>query len=633
MPAAGRVSPWRDSGESRESPESKDGPTARTPGPSARTPGPSLAFTEPRTDAGDPQSLTTPPDRVTQRDAYFRGVADAPPCLSDQKSSPVSPRRKRRSVEVRNSLRLFGLLTVLAGVNVYVFFFNHGTAPREVLKPSSMVKAAEGKTGILKQATAEANAALLPQAAMPGTTASGAESASKGKLPVALVSPSGSGAPSPKVISRSGVPGPLGEPVGKSSPLATGGGPPKGSPGGSPGQDPETRLAQAKDQATDQDTKTPSGLVENPRENPENSPEKRFSDSDTLGHVLAGEGFGPEGPRVVGALSRLFDPKLIRGGQAYLIRSDERGEPESFEYRPNAVTRFVVTRSDSGSWVAVRVDQPVETKVVAVAGTVDATLYESVQTAGEKRALAGLLVELLAWDVNFYTDTHPGDHWKVIVEKQFLGGQFYRYGHILAAEYGGRVGTFHSFYWKSARSGGEGRYFDEKGQAISKTMLKTPLRYVRISSKFDRHRFHPILHQERAHLGIDYAAPVGTPVWASSGGKVIECGMKRGSGNTVVIGHGNGMTTRYYHMCRFARGLKAGKMVRQKEVIGFVGTTGLSTGPHLHFSVTKNGAFVDPSKVQVNRDAPVADREAFLATVRPRLAALHALVPGALARN
>jgi len=199
------------------------------------------------------------------------------------------------------------------------------------------------------------------------------------------------------------------------------------------------------------------------------------------------------------------------------------------------------------------------------------------------------------------------------------------------------VGTFRAFYWKSGGRGAqernEGRYYDDKGRAISKTLLKTPLRYVRISSKFDRHRFHPILHQERAHLGIDYAAPVGTPVWASAGGKVVECGMKRGSGNTVVIAHANGLGTRYYHLARFARGLKAGKQVRQKELIGYVGTTGLSTGPHLHFSVTRGGAFVDPSKVQVDRDAPVPDRAAFLDAIRPRLATLRTLQPTALARN
>jgi murein DD-endopeptidase MepM/ murein hydrolase activator NlpD len=120
---------------------------------------------------------------------------------------------------------------------------------------------------------------------------------------------------------------------------------------------------------------------------------------------------------------------------------------------------------------------------------------------------------------------------------------------------------------------------------------------------------------------------VGTPVWASAGGKVAEVGMRPGSGNTVVLSHSNGLNTRYYHLARFAKGLTAGKHVNQKEVIGYVGTTGLSTGPHLHFSVTRNGAFVDPSKIQVSREAPVANRNAYLDTIRPRIAALKALEP------
>jgi len=203
---------------------------------------------------------------------------------------------------------------------------------------------------------------------------------------------------------------------------------------------------------------------------------------------------------------------------------------------------------------------------------------------------------------------------------------------VLAAEYGGRAGTFRAFYW-APRGAATGKYYDEHGQAVSKSMLKTPLRFVHISSKFDRHRFHPILHVERAHLGIDYAAPAGTPVWASASGRVVEVGMKRGSGNTVVLAHANGLSTRYYHLSRYARGLHAGQLVKQKDVIGFVGATGLATGPHLHFSVTKNGAFVDPSKLQVGRDAPVADRAAFLEAIRPRLASLRSIQPAAMARN
>jgi murein DD-endopeptidase MepM/ murein hydrolase activator NlpD len=141
------------------------------------------------------------------------------------------------------------------------------------------------------------------------------------------------------------------------------------------------------------------------------------------------------------------------------------------------------------------------------------------------------------------------------------------------------------------------------------------------------------LHVERAHLGIDYAAPAGTPVWASASGRVADMGMKRGSGNTIVLAHANGLSTRYYHLSRYARGLHVGQPIKQKEVIGFVGATGLATGPHLHFSVTKNGAFVDPGKLQVGRDAPVPDRGAFLEAIRPRIASLRNIQPAAVARN
>ena len=544
-----------------------------------------------------------------------------------QVSTPVPPRRKRRSTEVRNSLRLFGLLTVLGAVNVYVFFFNRGTAPREVLKPSSLVRGADGQSRLLKEAGDQA-AQAMP---IPAATVSADKSASvnaqaaqvtqarKAKVPVVVAPASATnGSPSKSSALSTATP-----------PAATG---PKGLPGGNPGE--SVGVGQVS-QSQEQPSPLPQGQVVQNQASQSQDPaqEKKIGPSDTLGQLLGREGFGADSARVASALSRLFDPRLIRGGQSYSVRLSEAGEPEAFEFRPNAVSRFIVARGSAGSWVATRVDQAVESRIVSASGSIDSSLYESIQQAGEGSALAGLLVDLLAWDVNFYTDTHPGDYWKVTVEKQFLGEQFYRYGHILAAEYGGKVGTFRAFYWKPGSGDMPGHYFDEKGQAISKTLLKTPLRYVRVSSKFDRHRFHPILHREKAHLGIDYAAPVGTPVWASAGGRVSECAMKRGSGNTVVISHANGLSTRYYHLSRFARGLKAGMTVHQKEVIGFVGTTGLSTGPHLHFSVTKNGAFVDPNKVQVNRDAPVPDRSAFLAAIRQRLSALRAMTPTTLARN
>jgi murein DD-endopeptidase MepM/ murein hydrolase activator NlpD len=357
-----------------------------------------------------------------------------------------------------------------------------------------------------------------------------------------------------------------------------------------------------------------------------------FGPSDTLSTVLAREGFGSSGGNVTAALAKLVDPKLIRAGEKYQVERDDEGTPQAFEYMPTPVLQYFVSQKPDGSWVAKKQEKPLEIKTAQAFGTVESSLYESAYKAGETGALVSLMVDLFAWDINFFTDTHPGDHWKVVVEKQYLGGQFYKYGRLLAAEYSGKTGTFRGFYWNPSNERGQGRYYDEKGQALAKSMLKTPLRFVRISSKFDLKRFHPVLHVLKAHLGIDYAAPTGTPVWASMAGKVVQAEMMRGSGNTIVIQHGSGLQTRYYHLSRFAKTLKVGKQVQQKEVIGYVGTTGLSTGPHLHFSVVKNGHFVDPAKLSVMREAGPSNRAAYFAAIRPRVAALKALPP-AIAKN
>jgi murein DD-endopeptidase MepM/ murein hydrolase activator NlpD len=177
-----------------------------------------------------------------------------------------------------------------------------------------------------------------------------------------------------------------------------------------------------------------------------------------------------------------------------------------------------------------------------------------------------------------------------------------RYRRILAAEYAGKVGTFRTFWF------GDG-YFDEAGQSSERTLLKTPLKFQRVSSGFDRARMHPVLHTVRAHLGIDYAAPTGTPVWAAAGGIITHRGDGGGAGNLVMIKHDGGIETAYMHLSKFADGLKVGQHVAAKTVIGYVGATGLATGPHLHFGVRKNSAFVDPSKLVPVRSRAVAGKD------------------------
>jgi murein DD-endopeptidase MepM/ murein hydrolase activator NlpD len=500
-------------------------------------------------------------------------------------------------------MRLGVVLVALVGINVYVFFFNRGTAPREILNMQSTSKTFESTRQEALAADVRKAGDLVASSSGAKPTARPVPAAPANKPPGTAPTPAPPGfkipfAPPPEAVALRAQPAPPAIKI----PFAP---PPEGEADGD---------AQA-------------GV------------EKTFAANDTLGQVMAREGFGGAGANVIAALSKLVDPRSIRGGQKYVVRAGDDGTPEAFEYQPTPALRYLVERDDGDEssaprWTARKLEATVEIKIVETGGTVESSLYESVQKTGESTTLVSQLVELFAWDVNFYIDTHPGDRWKVLIEKQYLGGQFYKYGRVLAAEYGGKVGTFRAFFWagKDAPRDRPGKYYDEKGQALSKSMLKTPLRFVRISSKFDRKRFHPILHVERAHLGIDYAAPVGTPVWASASGRVLEAGMKHGSGNTVVIAHSNGLATRYYHLSKFARGLRAGQQVKQKDVIGFVGTTGLSTGPHLHFSVTRNGAFVDPSKLAVNRDPPVPDRGAFLDAIRPRIAAMKA-IPGAVAKN
>ena len=346
-----------------------------------------------------------------------------------------------------------------------------------------------------------------------------------------------------------------------------------------------------------------------------------IGENDTLGAVIEREGLGPASNAVLRALSRLHDPKSIRPGDRYAVAFDSEGTATSFEYLPSPILRYVVTPGADGTWSGRKEERPVEIRRSDAGGSIESSLYESVSKSGENAALVSQLVDLFAWDINFYTDQHPGDRWRVVVEKHYLDNKFFRYGTLLAAEYSGRAGTFRAFAFRPGDSRGPVRYYDEKGQAITKSFLKTPLRFVRISSKFDRKRFHPVLHRTKAHLGVDYAAPTGTPIWASASGKVVEVSRKPGSGNTVVIQHGAGLATRYYHLSKFAPGLRSGRQVRQKELIGYVGSTGMSTGPHLHFAVTKNGAFVDPTKLAAVREPPVADRAAFMASIKPWITA------------
>ncbi|HWM86688.1 MAG TPA: peptidoglycan DD-metalloendopeptidase family protein [Kofleriaceae bacterium] len=363
--------------------------------------------------------------------------------------------------------------------------------------------------------------------------------------------------------------------------------------------------------------------------------EGEVAPGDSLIKILRREGLTPpEADEVIRALGDQPEIKTIREGQTYRIRFDDAGRLMEFVFKVSQVTQVRAVRGKEGVLVGEAAKAATKLQEVELGGTIEGSLYASLKAAGEDTRLVAFFVDVFAYDLNFYIDTHVGDSYRMVVEKEYLDGQFLRYGQVLAAEYSGKAGTFRAFYWKPPKAK-EGKYFNEKGQSIEKTFLKTPLKFSRISSGFNPRRMHPVLHVRRGHFGVDYAAPTGTPIWAAAGGVIAFRGRKGGAGNCVIIKHDNGYATTYMHMSKFRKGQSVGRRVRQKDVIGYVGMTGLATGPHLHFSVRKSGRYVDPGKIKMSRGASVAkaDRgefEAHTGALVTRLAAIST-APAAVA--
>jgi len=354
---------------------------------------------------------------------------------------------------------------------------------------------------------------------------------------------------------------------------------------------------------------------------PPGAVEGKVGKSDTLGRLLKKSGLSAaETDEVIRALSGVLDFRTIRAGQSFRIDRGPDGRVKRFELELSKIQKVRAERQPSGELVGVADNTQTKLEIRALSGTIDSSLYAAIKKAGETAALVDFFVDVFAYDIDFFNDTHDGDTFRVVVERKMHDGQVMGYGRILAAEYKGKVGTFQTFLWN-------GKYYDATGASSEKGMLKTPLKFVRVTSGFDRNRMHPVLHTVRAHLGVDYAAPVGTPVWAAASGTVSFCGPSGGAGNLVMIRHQDGIETAYMHLSKFAS-IKVGQKIEAKTVIGYVGTTGLSTGPHLHFGVKKNGEFVDPTKLAPMRGKPVTPAE--LDAFRVEATKLESMMSGAI---
>lgn len=309
--------------------------------------------------------------------------------------------------------------------------------------------------------------------------------------------------------------------------------------------------------------------------------------------------------------------KLLRPGDEFTIRHDG-GQLVSL-YRDLDLTHSLrVSRGDAG-YVAEIIERPIETHKRLAYGRIDSSLFESAAAAGLPDKLIMSLAGIFAWDIDFVLDIRKGDDYYILYEEIYQDGKFVTVGDIVAAEFNSNGRTFRAVRYVDSE--GRADYFTPEGLSVRKAFIRAPVDFTRISSAFNPNRRHPILNTIRAHQGVDYAAPSGTPIKAAGDGKIIFRGRKGGYGNCVVIQHGGNITTLYAHMSGFAKSVGLNDRVRQGDVIGFVGHTGLATAAHLHYEYRLNGVHRNPRTVELPQADPIKEqyRADFLAKSEPIL--------------
>ncbi len=322
----------------------------------------------------------------------------------------------------------------------------------------------------------------------------------------------------------------------------------------------------------------------------------------TLGEILSNSLVQPgDVLPALEALRRVFDPRRLKPGHELQVLVDSAGALHELTYEASPEVLVRVQRENSGDFHSRFDSLRVVREAYAVSGELHSTLYEAVLAAHESPELLMAYTDIFQWDLDFFLDPRRGDRFRMVFEKLFIEKEngereFVRYGRILAATYEQADTTYFACFFED--STGRSGYFDRNGGSFQKTFLKSPLNYRRISSFFSYGRRHPILKKVRAHTGVDFAAPHGTPVTATADGVVKETGWNGGYGNCVIVAHKNQFTTLYGHLSRYAGNLEVGKEVKQGELVGYVGATGLATGPHLHYTMYLNGRPIDPLRLR-----------------------------------
>jgi murein DD-endopeptidase MepM/ murein hydrolase activator NlpD len=299
------------------------------------------------------------------------------------------------------------------------------------------------------------------------------------------------------------------------------------------------------------------------------------------------------------------------------------GSLYSLERRLNESQILKVSRDPAEGLKADVLQNPLEMRMRTVRGVIDSSLFEAVAAAGAHDQTAVALADIFGWDVDFVLDVRQGDAFVVTYPEIYRDGVYVRDGPIQAAEFVNNGRDFRAVRYTDPDGGSH--YYTPEGKSLHKAFLRTPVEFTRVSSRFNSARYHPILNLIRAHKGVDYAAPTGTPVRAAGDGRIRFAGRMGGYGNLVEIEHSSSVVTVYGHLSRFASGTRVGAHVTQGVVIGYVGMTGLATGPHLHYEYRVNGVFKNPQTVALPGASPIEARwrEDFLAKSAPLLVSLE----------
>ncbi len=325
---------------------------------------------------------------------------------------------------------------------------------------------------------------------------------------------------------------------------------------------------------------------------------------DTLASIFAKKGISSSTTHNIARLNEQTRKlRYIKPGQEIQLLLDEDRNLRKMKYIPDITRTLLIQRSEDQSFSSQIINYQLDAYPVYREGKIETSLFEAAANADIPEDVIMDLVAIFGWDVDFSLDIRSGDRFGIVYEELFKDDVKIRNGRILSAEFINNGKTYRAVYYTDPK--GDSDYFTPEGKSMRKAFLRSPVDFSRISSRFSNKRWHPVLSKWRSHKGVDYAAKRGTPVRASGDGKVIFAGKKGGYGRLIVLRHGGRYTTAYGHLRRYARGVRSGKKVKQGQIIGYVGSSGLATGPHLHYEFRVNGVHRNPLTVKLPEATPV----------------------------